>query len=356
MINARKTLKRTRGVWLVGSLAAVLLLAACADDDGVTDDAPDADVTDDTDDDMADDDAADDDAAEDDAADDDAADDDAAAGIQGSDVGDGQAVHIGWIPWEENIAMTNLWQVILEENGYEVTETQLDPGIMFTSIAEGDIDVFMDAWLPNTHADYWEEFGDDIDEVGTWLDEAPLTWAVPTYLDDINSIADLQGNGDMFDGQIVGIEPGSGLARISEEEVIPTYGLEGEFEQITSSTAAMLAELDNAIANEEPIVVTLWEPHPAYGQWDIKNLEDPEGALGEPDEIRTIAREGFADDHPELYDALQNMTFDAGTLAELEVAVLVDADEGQELEGARTWLEANRDYVNAWLEGTGLSV
>ena len=33
-----------------------------------------------------------------------------------------------------------------------------------------------------------------------------------------------------------------------------------------------------------------------------------------------------------------------------------DAGEGEELQGARTWLEANTDYVNAWLEGTGLTV
>src|SRR5690606_42055743 len=59
-------------------------------------------------------------------------------------------------------------------------------------------------------------------DLGIWLDEAPLTWTVPTYLEDINSIADLQGNGDLFGGQVVGIEPSAGLTRISRDEVIPT--------------------------------------------------------------------------------------------------------------------------------------
>ena len=34
--------------------------------------------------------------------------------------------------------------------------------------------------------------------------------------------------------------------------------------------------------------------------------------------------------------------------------MLEDVEEGEELQGARNWLEQNIDYVNAWLEGTGL--
>jgi len=125
---------------------------------------------------------------------------------------------------------------------------------------------------------------------------------------------------------------------------------------VESSTPAMLAELDNAINNEEPIVVTLWRPHPAYANYDLKDLEDPENALGDPDEIHTVARMGFSEDFPEVAAAFGNFQFDSDILSELEVAVLQDAGEGNELEGARTWLEANTDYVNAWLEGTGLTV
>ncbi len=274
----------------------------------------------------------------------------------GGNIGEGQTVNFGWMPWEEAIAVTNLWQVILEENGFEVEQTQLDAGLIFDGLATSDLDLFVDAWLPNTHEDYWAEYGDQLEDLGTWLDEAPLTWAVPTYLEDINSIEDLADNVDLFGGQIVGIEASAGLTRISRDEVIPTYGLDGDFELLESSTPAMLAELDNAIANEEPIVVTLWRPHPAYAQFDIKDLEDPEGALGEPDQIHTLARPGFSEEFPELADAFENFQFDNDTLSELEVAVLVDAGDGNELEGARAWLDENRDYVAAWLEGTGLEI
>lgn len=324
-MNFLRTHRRPRATWLVGSVAAALLLTACGADDG------------------------DDGATTDDET---AAADDGAEDLEGGDVGDGREIEIGWIPWEEDIAVTNLWHVILEENGFEVTQTQADVGPVFDGVATGELDLYLDAWLPNTHEDYWDQYGDQVEDLGAWLDEAPLTWVVPEYVD-VDSIADLADNADLFDGRIVGIEPGSGLARISEDEVIPTYGLE-DWDHVTGSTAAMLSELEAAIANEEPIVVTLWEPHPAYGRFDLKNLEDPELALGEPDEIRSIARDGFAEDFPEVADAFEQFEFDAVTLAELTVAVLEHADG--ELEGAREWLEANRDYVAPWLEGTDLSI
>ncbi len=343
--------QRRRMTMLVATLSAALVLAACGEDDTV-DDEPDDDVEEDVDDDVEEDpvdDEADEDVDEDAEVDDDA-DDEAAAG----QIGEGETVSIGWMPWEEAIAVTNLWHVILEDNGFEVQQEQLDPGIVFDGVATGDLDLFLDAWLPNTHSQYMEEYGDDVEDLGEWLADAPLTWTVPAYVDEVDSIADLADNADLFDGTVVGIEPGAGLTDISQNEVIPTYDLGDSFELVESSTPAMLSELDAAYQNEEPILVTLWRPHPAYGEYDLKDLEDPEGALGEPDQIHALAREGFSEDHPEAAAALENFEFEHDALSELTVMVL--EEEGAELDSAREWLEDNRDIVEAWLEGTDLEI
>jgi glycine betaine/proline transport system substrate-binding protein len=262
-------------------------------------------------------------------------------------------ITIGLIAWDEAIAVTNLWQVILEEEGYEVEQEELEVGFLYSGVAEGDLDLFLDAWLPATHEDYWEQYGDDIEELGTWFTEAPLTWVVPAYVDEVDSIEDLQGNADMFDGQIIGIEPGSGLMRISDEEVMPTYELEDEYDLVESSTPAMLSELETAIENEEPIVVTLWEPHWAYGAFELKNLEDPENALGDPDEIRAIGRPGFADDFPEIAEWFGNWEMTSEEIGSLSEAVVADCED-DELECAREWLEDNRDVVEGWMNGDGV--
>lgn len=50
--------------------------------------------------------------------------------------------------------------MILEDQGYRVTLKNTDIAPIFTSVASGKADVFMDAWLPVTHADYMEQYGD----------------------------------------------------------------------------------------------------------------------------------------------------------------------------------------------------
>lgn len=179
-----------------------------------------------------------------------------------------ESVQVGLVPgWDEGEAVTHLWSVALADKGTEVEITELDAGPLYQGLAQDDLDVFMDAWLPVTHEDYWEEFGDDLEDLGVWYDQATLNLAVPEYVD-AESIADLTGNAAEFDGRIVGIDPGAGLMRVTQDEAIPTYGLD-DFELVEGSSIAMLTELERAIDNEEPIVVTLWHPHWAYTKFPL---------------------------------------------------------------------------------------
>jgi glycine betaine/proline transport system substrate-binding protein len=204
--------------------------------------------------------------------------------------------------------------------------------------------------LPATHEDYWAQFGSQMEDLSVWFEDAPLTWVVPSYVEEVDSIADLQGKAETFGGQVIGIEAGSGLMRVSREDVVPAYNLGGEYEVVEGSTPAMLAELQKAIADQEPIVVTLWQPHWAYGKWDLKNLADPEGALGKPDSIHIVAREGFADDFPEVTRWLKNFSLTNAPLAQLEVKIQ-QAGQGNEKEAARAWIKQNKDLVDSWLQG-----
>ncbi|MFL1379314.1 MULTISPECIES: glycine betaine ABC transporter substrate-binding protein [unclassified Nocardiopsis] len=267
---------------------------------------------------------------------------------EGEGGGDAQEINIALIAWEEAIATTAMWQVILEEKGYDVTVTDVDVAPMYQGAANGDVDLFLDTWLPVTHADYWEDYGDDLEDLGTWYDNAKLTITVPAYMEDVNSIADLADHADDLDGRIVGIESGAGLTRVTKEEAMPGYGLDGDFELVESSTAAMLAELDSAIADEEPIVVTLWRPHPAYAKHDLKDLEDPEGLMGDAEEIHAVGRTGFTEDYPELAQWLQDWEMTDEELATLEVMTLEDHKDDPQA-GARAWLAENPDFLERTL-------
>ena len=68
-----------------------------------------------------------------------------------------------YVNWEEGVAYTHLVKAILEdEMGYDVTITAADVGPAYASVAAGDYDAFMEAWLPGLHATYMAELGDDL--------------------------------------------------------------------------------------------------------------------------------------------------------------------------------------------------
>jgi len=145
--------------------------------------------------------------------------------------------------------------------------------------------------------------------------------------------------------EIVGIEPGAGIMEATEE-AIPAYELDLELSE--GSDAAMTAELSDAIAMEEWILVTGWTPHWKFAEWDLKFLEDPEGVYGEEEYIGNIARLELQDDLPEVYEFLENFYWGDDEIG--EVMELNAEDDTDLLGNAQEWVEENRDFVeNEWL-------
>jgi glycine betaine/proline transport system substrate-binding protein len=210
----------------------------------------------------------------------------------GSDSGSegDKSITMGVIPgWTDETATTGLLKDILEDNGYTVEVTELsDNAPMYTALSNGDIDILSSAWPELTHKSYMDRFGDDIEDIGVYYEGATSFLAVPEY-SDLQSIEDLPGRADEFGGKIIGIEPGAGLTKMTQESVIPAYGLDSEYELVLSSTAAMLTELQKATEAEEPIVVTLWKPFWANLAFPVRALEDPKGAYGEPEDLHVLA-------------------------------------------------------------------
>ncbi len=265
-----------------------------------------------------------------------------------SDSGDSAAdetITLGILPsWTDGLSMAYLWKDVLEEEGYEVEITELSEAApLYTGLANGDIDIYPSAWPEVTHAQYMEEYGDSIEDLGAYYDNAKLTLAVPEYTD-IDSIAELNDNADALDGKIVGIEPSAGLTDVTKNSVMPEYGLDENFELVESSTTAMLSELKAATDDERDIVVTLWRPFWANSEFPVKDLEDPEGALGEPEGLHGLARDGFSDDFPEVAEMFEAAKLDDAQYGSLEDLVVNEYGEGQEADAVDAWLEENADW------------
>ncbi|GHD11057.1 glycine betaine ABC transporter substrate-binding protein [Zhihengliuella salsuginis] len=246
--------------------------------------------------------------------------------------------------WDEGIAASELWKNILEGEGYDVTLEYADAAPVFQGLSDGDYDVTLDGWLPLTHAEYVDEYGDEIVDYGAWNDEAKLTIAVNSDAP-VDSLEELADNADVFNNRLVGIEPGAGLTTATEDSVIPSYGLE-DMEFLTSSTPAMLSELDTATENGENIAVTLWRPHWAYDAYDIKDLEDPEGALGDAEEIHAFGSTAFSEANPEVVGWLEDFEMDSETLHSLENVMFNENDTDDYAPIVEDWIAENQDYVD----------
>lgn len=252
-------------------------------------------------------------------------------------------ISIGMNNWAENIAVSNMWKIILEDRGYDVELTAVEKAILYEALSSGDIDIGMEIWLPSTDQPFYEKHKDTIDWRETWYEGTDLALVVPSYMEEVNSIEDLNTYKEDFDSQIVGIDPGSSIMALTED-VISEYEL--DFELQGSSEPTMIAELQNRMDNEEPIVVTLWKPHWTFAEMDLKILDDPKNIYGDSENISYAARLGLEEDQPEIVEWFDNFMLNDQQLGSLMAEI--NKAESEE-KGAQKWVEENQELVEEWL-------
>src|ERR687894_2983094 len=244
----------------------------------------------------------------------------------GSAESENKTLTLGSIGWTENVAVANLTKVVMEEDlGYQEVELKtLDVGLLFEGVASGDLHAFQDVWIPN-HTQLLSEVEGDVEHLEPWYEgQTTFGLAVPSYMEGVNSIADLNQSGAE---RIIGIEPGAVISEKIEENVIPDYNLTLEHEP--SSTAAMLAEVERLYQDEEPFVFPPWCPNPMCSQFDFRYLEDPknsQGNLDQPAKISAIVNEDLPDDEPVAYAFINNLRLNDKELIALEDAQAKDGE------------------------------
>jgi glycine betaine/proline transport system substrate-binding protein len=256
---------------------------------------------------------------------------------------DREEVTILYPNWAEGIALTYLSKVVLEEKGYDVELINLEPGLIYGELSKENSkgDLFLDAWLPHTHKEYWADYGDKLVKLGEAFSGGTTGLVVPDYVT-INSIEELNTHRDRFNGEIIGIGSGAGI-HASTLKAIEEYDL--DYEQITSSGPAMVASLDKAVKRNEWIVITGWKPHFMWMNFDLKYLEDPKGVYP-TDVCAIISRRGFEEDMPEVAAFYRKFNLNEDHLYSLMAAI----NEQGEDAGAASWYEANKEMIDAWFE------
>lgn len=255
-----------------------------------------------------------------------------------------ETITIGYVNWAECVAASNIWKNILEDQGYDVKLTQLDVAPLYVGLSTGDVDIFLDAWLPATDAEYWAKYQDDIYDAGIWY-EAPakIGLTVPSYVT-IESIEEFEEAGNLFDNQIVGIDPGAGSMLVTQE-AMEHYGLDS-VTLVQGSETAMMAALDKAYDDGEWIAITGWSPHWMFAAYELKYLEDPDGAFGVEEEIHTLMNKDFALENPDLTTMLETFSMNDDEIGSVEKLINDGMDAS---EAAKQWILDNQTSVSTWL-------
>ncbi len=262
-------------------------------------------------------------------------------------LGQGTGLLLANIGWDENVAVSSLTKVLLEDElDYQSVEirTAEDLDSTYRDVASGELDAFQDVWLPNQEA-LLDQVAEDVEHLDPWfLGETKQGMAVPAYMD-VKSIPQLNGTDVEF---IFGIEPTSVMMRWVGEEVMPAYGLKQKL--VTAPTAGMLAEVERLYAFREEFIFLAWSPHWMNQRFDIRYLEDPKDAMGptnDPAECSTIVREGLREADPVAYTFMDALELTEEQINDLEAVI---NDEDDPLAGARRWVSENREVVRPWIK------
>lgn len=248
-------------------------------------------------------------------------------------------ITFGVTPWTSTIPPTYVAKKVLEDMGYKVKLQNGDAGVVYAGLSKGDLDVFMDSWLPDLHKQYMDKYGDKLENVAVSYSDAPTGWVVPKYMKDINSIEDLKGKEDQFKGKLYGIEEGAGMM-IKSHKMVKDYGL--KLDVVASSETGMLTEAKKLIDNKEPILFLGWRPHSMFAKWDLKVLEDPKGFF-KPSDVDVIVHKGFDAKAPEAYKFLKNWSM---PMDDIEQMILKVEKGGDPDEVAAQWITDNQDKVD----------
>ncbi|MGC9491845.1 choline ABC transporter substrate-binding protein [Vibrio genomosp. F10] len=258
------------------------------------------------------------------------------------------------VGWTDITATTAVTSELLKGLGYTTKTDLLSVPVTYSSMANGDIDVFLGNWMPTMEGDIakYREAG-TVETVRANLEGAKYTLAVPKYVYDagVTSFADLVKHADKFKGRIYGIEPGNDGNRLIQSMIdSDAFGLK-DFSLVESSEAGMVSQVTRAVRRNQWIAYLGWAPHPMNSNVDMEYLsggDDYFGANYGGANVYTNVRANYLSECKNVGQLLQNLEFSL----EMENA-LMEAILNQDIQpekAAQQWLISNPEQVEAWLE------
>lgn len=254
--------------------------------------------------------------------------------------------------WTDLALTTGIASYLLKGLGYDVKSDVLGIPVIYQSMVNKDLDVFLGYWDPamETYYSSYKEAG-SVETVHQNLDGAKFTFAVPKYVHQagVTDFSHLAAHADKFEHKMYGIEPGSNeimLSVIADK----TFGL-ADWSVVESSEQGMLAQVKRFAGKDKWMVFLGWAPHPMNSQFDIEYLTGGDDFYG-PNfggaTVHTQVRKGYLAECPNVGKLFTQLSFDIPMESEGMGYILDDGDDPQI--AAERLLKTHPEVLSAWLK------
>jgi glycine betaine/proline transport system substrate-binding protein len=241
--------------------------------------------------------------------------------------------------------------------------TQLDPATAWAGAKRGDIDMITEVALPN-QTPMAKEASSTMEIVSETYSDAQQGWFVPAYLvapggaaEGLKSITELNDHADVFESTLYDADPGYVTTEYNKKR-LGGYGI--DYEQVATTEAAQLAQLQRAYKREAPILVFLYHPHWVFASFDMVQLDEPNpytdgcltdgnGECGLPDYSAGIAlSKDLMSEAPKYAEFIKSFRISVSDMEEMQKAQHVDEKSPEDI--AADWVKDHDTEIQSWLK------
>ncbi|CVK19438.1 glycine betaine ABC transporter substrate-binding protein [Sporomusa sphaeroides] len=170
-------------------------------------------------------------------------------------------------------------------------------------IAAGKADVTLSSWLPYVDEELEQQYGHQVENLGPNLPGCKFGLVVPSYVT-VKSIPELKNHSYKFRNRICALQRRTKVSQCTAT-ALKVYDLH-DYIIDYSDEETMLQAVEQAIRNNEWVVMTGWQPHYKFSVYDLKFLEDPKGVFGKEEHLTTLVRKDLKAENKELYEIIRN--------------------------------------------------
>ena len=289
---------------------------------------------------------------------------------------------IGVPNWPSVNATAHVLKVIIEDNyGLDVELQNGTNPIVFEAMDSGSMHVHPEVWLPNQanlHDKFVKTRGSVVmnpNGVASFQGMCVTRYTADTY--GVSKLSDLTNPdvAELFDTDGDGVGEvwigAAGWASTNVEKIrAKSYGYDATMELKEMDETLALAEVDNAVVQEKPIVFFCYTPHHMFALHELTILDEPKydaakwnviQPTDDPDWLNKSSAPVAWDlaylhihyaaaletDQPEVASLLSKVKFDTDIVSGMTYALVVEKQDPADF--ARTWVADNADMVERWL-------